>query len=106
MKRTVEFVLGLIGSILGLLIAVPTFVLMGFMPVTDTLSSIAFFTNIIGAIIAIIAIVFSCLINKYVKVSSVVLIITSIGLLLTNLLQIIPFILLLIAGIMGLVRKV
>ena len=47
MKRTVEFVLGLIGSILGLLIAVPTFVLMGFMPVTDTLSSIAFFTNII-----------------------------------------------------------
>lgn len=105
MKRVAEFVLGLIGSIMGILIAIPTFVFMGFMPVTEDLSGVAFVSNIVGAVIAIVAIVFSCLINKFTKLSSIILIIAAVGLLLTNFFQVIPFILLLVAGILGLVRE-
>ena len=56
-------------------------------------------------LIAIIAIVFACLVNKKTKLSGIVMIITGVGLFLCNFFNIISTILLLIAGIMSLVRK-
>ncbi|EGT3614913.1 DUF4064 domain-containing protein [Clostridium perfringens] len=106
MKRTAEFVLGLIGGILGLLISFPTFIIMGFMPVTDSLSSIAWVTNALATVLAIVAIVFACLVNKKTKLSGIIMIITGVGLFLCNFLNIIPAILLLVAGIMSLARKI
>lgn len=79
---------------------------MGFMPAIDTLSSIAWITNAIATILAIIAIVFACLVNKKTKLSGIVMIITGVGLFLCNFFNIISTILLLIAGIMSLVRKI
>ncbi|MDU5107767.1 hypothetical protein [Clostridium sp.] len=106
MKRIPEFTCGLIGSILGTIIAIIAFILLGFRPSTETISGIGFVSNGIGIIIGIVAIVFACLINKNTKVSSIVLIITGTILFFTNFLQIIPLALLLVAGIMGLIRKV
>lgn len=106
MKRTAEFTLGLIGGILGVLISFPTFIFMGFMPAIDSFSTIAWVTNAIATILAIIAIVFACLVNKKTKLSGIMMIITGIGLFLCNFFNIIPTILLLIAGIMSLVRKI
>ena len=106
MKRTAEFVLGLIGGILGALISFPTFIFMGFMPVTDSFSTIAWVTNGIATVIAIVAIVFVCLVNKKTKLSGIMMIITGVGLFLCNFFNIISTILLLIAGIMSLVRKI
>lgn len=106
MKRTAEFVLGLIGGIIGLFISLPTFILMGFAPVYDTITSIAWVTNGIATVLAIVAIVFACLVNKKTKLSGILMIITGVGLFLCNFLNIIPAILLLVAGIMSLARKV
>lgn len=106
MKRIPEFTCALIGSILGTIIALIAFILLGFRPVTETISSIAWISNGVGLLIGIVSIVFACLINKNTKVSSIVLIVTGTLLFLTNFIQIIPTALLLVAGIMGLVRKV
>lgn len=105
MKRTAEFVLGLIGGILGVFISLPTCIIMGFMPATEQLSTIAWISNGIGTVLAGVAIVFACLVNKITKASGIFMIITGIGLFLCNFFNIVPTILLLVAGIMSLVRK-
>ena len=99
MKRTAEFVLGLIGSIWAILIAIGTIFISGFAPVTNELAGTAMITNSIGLISAICAVIFACLVNSKTKVSGIVVF-------LTNFIQIIPAILLIIAGVMCLTRKI
>lgn len=106
MKRIPEFTLGIIGSIISLLMAGYWFYIFGAMPAIDPIASAGFISNGIGTVIAIVAIVFAALINKTTKASSIILIICAVILFLTNYIQIISSILLLIAGIMGLVRKI
>lgn len=106
MKRVPEFTCGLAGSILATVIALVAFIALGFRPVTETISGLGWVSNGIGVIIGIIAIVFSCLINKKTKISSIILIIAGSILFLTNFFQIVSLALLLTAGIMGLARKV
>lgn len=105
MKRTPEFVLGLIGSIWAMLIAIGTTFISGFAPVTNGFAGAAMITNIIGLISAICAVIFACLVNSKTKASGIVMAICGVVVFLTNFLQIIPAILLVIAGIMCLARK-
>ena len=106
MKRVPEFACGLIGSILALLISLFLCLVTGSMPSYYSSANNMFVVSIFALIVSIIAIVFSCLINKNTKISSIILIISAVLLLITNLIQIISFALLLTAGIMGLVRKI
>lgn len=106
MKRVPEFTCGLVGSILATIIALIAFIALGFRPATETISGIGWVSNGIGVLIGIVAIVFTCLINKKTKLSSIILIIAGAILFLTNFFQIVSLGLLLTAGIMGLVRKV
>lgn len=105
MKRTPEFVLGLIGSIWAMLIAIGTTFISGFAPVTNSLAGTAMITNIVGTIGAIVALIFACLVNSKTKASGITMTICGVIVFLTNFLQIIPAILLVIAGIMCLARK-
>lgn len=105
MKRTPEFVLGLIGSIWIMLTAIGTIFISGFAPVTNELAGTAMLTNVVGLIGGICAIIFACLVNSRTKVSGITMTICGIIAFLTNFLQIIPAILLVIAGIMCLTRK-
>ena len=109
MKRTAEFVLGLIGSIWAILIAIGTIFISGFAPVTNELAGTAMITNSIGLISAICAVIFACLVNSKTKVSGIIMTVCGIvvlGVFLTNFIQIIPAILLIIAGVMCLTRKI
>lgn len=105
MKRTPEFVLGLIGSIWAMLIAIGTIFFSGFMPVTNGLAGTAMVTNAVGLISAICAVIFACLVNSKTKVSGIVMTVCGVVVFLTNFLQIIPAILLIIAGVMCLARN-
>jgi len=105
MKRTPEFVLGLIGSIWSTLVAFATFVFAGFLPVTNELAGTAMLTNVLGVIAGIVSIVFACMVNSKTKVSGIILTVCGVVIFLTNFFQIIPCILLLISGIMCLTRK-
>ncbi|WP_282195149.1 DUF4064 domain-containing protein [Thomasclavelia cocleata] len=106
MKRTAEFVLGLIGSIWAILIAIGTIFISGFAPVTNELAGTAMITNSIGLISAICAVIFACLVNSKTKVSGIIMTVCGIVVFLTNFIQIIPAILLIIAGVMCLTRKI
>lgn len=106
MKRTAEFVLGLIGSIWAILIAMGTIFISGFAPVTNELAGTAMITNSIGLISAICAVIFACLVNSKTKVSGIIMTVCGIVVFLTNFIQIIPAILLIIAGVMCLTRKI
>ncbi len=106
MKRVPEFILGIIGSVLSLLIAGYWLNTFGNMPSTNQLASAGFISNGIGTLIAIIAIVFAALINKTTRASSIILIICAVVLFLTNYFQALSSILLLVSGIMGLARKI
>lgn len=105
MKRTPEFVLGLIGSIMATVTNALFVVVVGFLSVTSEASQVwgVFW---IGLLLSIVAIVMSCLVNRMAKICGVFLIILAIMIEIFNLWNIIPFILLLIAGIMCLARKV
>ncbi len=106
MKRTAEFVLGLIGSIWAILIAIGTIFISGFAPVTNELAGTAMITNSIGLISAICAVISACLVNSKTKVSGIIMTVCGIVVFLTNFIQIIPAILLIIAGVMCLTRKI
>lgn len=109
MKRTAEFVLGLIGGILGIIIAFITLVgaislLLGNEPVEGI--EIAFTViYTIGLILSIVGLVFACRVNKNSKVSGIMMIIAGVGVFLCNVLNVASLILFLIAGIMCLTRK-
>lgn len=105
MKRTPEFILGLIGSIWGIVISVFTLIVTGYLPVSSFTAGLVMTISFVGLCLGILAIVFACLVNTKTKTSGIVLIVCAVSIFLTNLLQIIPAILLLIAGIMCLARK-
>ncbi len=63
-------------------------------------------TNSIGLISAICAVIFACLVNSKTKVSGIIMTVCGIVVFLTNFIQIIPAILLIIAGVMCLTRKI
>lgn len=110
MKRTAEFVLGLIGGIVAVIISVMSFINAGFVPLlnedVETMVNATMISNSIGLIISIVGLVFACLVNKNAKKSGIIMIITGVLLPLFNLFTIISCILFLIAGIMCVVRKV
>lgn len=62
MKRTAEFVTGLIGSVLGAIIMLTIFVLTGSAPATE--GNTAFYGSFILLAVQITGIVFSCLVNR------------------------------------------
>ncbi|MEB9549520.1 hypothetical protein P4J60_20975 [Bacillus cereus] len=64
MKRTAEFVTGLIGSIIGTCIALFIFVISGFIPIVDDTVTYMFTGSFIMFLIQIVAIVLSCCVNK------------------------------------------
>ena len=104
MKRTTEFVLGLVGSIIATVINAFFVIVIGFMPVTwDVGEAWGYFW--IALAFSITSIVFSCLVNKKTKLSGIMMIILSILIGFFNIWSLIPSILLLIAGIMCLARK-
>ncbi len=104
MKRTPEFVLGLVGSILATFINILFVIVVGFMPVTWEVST-AWGSFWIASALSIATIVFSCLVNKKTKLSGIMLIILAVIIEFLNLWCLVPMILLLIAGIMCLARK-
>lgn len=106
MKRVPEFVCGLIGSILALLVSLFFFVVAASLPSYYDGVNVTFAANGLGILVSIAAIVFAVLVNKKTKVSGIILIVASVVLLISNTLQIVSFALLLTAGIMALVRKV
>lgn len=111
MKRLPEFILGVTGAILGLLISLAVGVLIfaviyNNFDFPEQLIRVSSISCLIGGVIGTLAIICLCFIEKKVKIVSIILIILSILFVSTNLLQIIPSILLMIAGIMGLLRKV
>lgn len=105
MKRTPEFVLGLVGSIMAACINAFFVIIVGFMPVTWEITD-AWGLFWLGFALSIVAIVFACLVNKKTKLSGIMMIILAIIIEILNLWNIIPMILLLIAGIMCLARKI
>ncbi|QPJ86575.1 hypothetical protein HH195_11420 (plasmid) [Sarcina sp. JB2] len=111
MKRLPEFILGLTGAILGLLVSLGVGILIFAVVYNDfglpeQLIRVSSISCIIGGIIGILTIICICFIEKKIKIVSIMLIILAILFIFTNLLQIISSILLIIAGIMGLIRKV
>lgn len=110
MKRLPEFILGLIGSILAAFTAIGSDKILGKLPVNiggEFLYNVYKLSQY-GILIAILTFICSLAMNdtNYTKKASIALIVLSIILILTNFIQLIPFILILIAGVMGLARKV
>lgn len=117
MKRTPELVCGLIGSILAtvfqLLMLLGTSALSSMPEIYEELG--IYFTSsdisklymmYTAALIAsIAAIVFAALVNKKTKLSGIMMIIAAIVIELINMLNIISFVLLMVAGVMCLARK-
>lgn len=104
MKRTPEFVLGLVGSIFATVINAFFVIVVGFMPVTwDVSEAWGYFW--IALAFSIAAIVFSCLVNKKTKLSGIMMIVLAILIEFFNIWNLIPVILLLISGIMCLARN-
>lgn len=103
MKRTTEFVLGLVGSIIATVINAFFVIVVGFMPVTWDVGE-AWGTFGLHQLLALPQL-FSCLVNKKTKLSGIMIIMLSILIGFFNIWSLIPSILLLIAGIMCLVRK-
>lgn len=107
MKRTAEFVLGLIGGILGILASLSG-VLFG---AVATAMNVDAGGVVSGAswgalILSILGIVGASMIKKKTLVASIFLLVAAIGgFICLSVIYVIPAILLLIAGIMGLVRK-
>jgi hypothetical protein len=62
LKRTAEFVTGLIGSVLGSIIMLTVFVLTGSTPATE--GNTAFYGSFIFLAVQISGVVFSCLVNR------------------------------------------
>lgn len=117
MKRTPEFVCGLIGSILAAVFQV--LLLFGTtaiqsnpeiyweLGVSFTTADInrLFMMYGVGFVAAIVAIVAACLVHKKTKSSGILMIIMAVILELINMLNIISFVLLMIAGVMCLARN-
>lgn len=117
MKRTPEFVCGLIGGILATIFQ--ALMLVG----TRTIQSnptvywdlgIEFSTSdidrlftmyAIALVASILAIVFACLVNKKTKLSGIMMILAAVVMELINMLNIVSFVLLMVAGVMCLARK-
>ncbi len=104
MKKSPEFVLALIGSVVALIVSSYWFYSFGCMSAEDPVVIAGFISNAIGVVLAIISIVFSLLIKKKTELSSVILIIMSAVLFITNYFQTLSIIFLLVAGAIGLTR--
>lgn len=104
MNRTPEFILSLIGSIAAVVIDTFFIIIVGFKPVY-LVKGLTWELYWVGLFASIAALVFSCLIKQKTKTSSIALIILSIIVIFTNFWTFVPVILMLIAGVMGLVRR-
>lgn len=104
MKRTPEFVLGLVGSIMATVVNSFFVIMVGFMPVTWSITD-SWGVFWLGLAFSIAAIVFACLVNKKTKLCGIMMIVLSVLIVFLNLWNLVSFILLLIAGIMCLARK-
>lgn len=108
MKRLLEFILGLIGAVIGVFTAFEGICLMivGQVVNDELFSFLGLISNSIGIFISVLAIICTCFIEKKTKMISKLLIICGILLFLTNFYQTIPATLLIVGGCVGLKRKV
>ena len=106
-KHTISLVLGLIGSILGLLSTVGVMLLGSLGASLGATSGNAVIGSGVSAfLIAIIALVFSCLISKFTKASAIILIFCGIiGFICSFMAFLVPAILLIVAGALALTKK-
>ena len=108
MKRLPEFILSLAGAIWGIFVGVTEIWLLIVEKIftNEDIISACLFSNFMGIVMAGIAIICACLIEKKTKLISKLLIICGILLFLTNFSQTIPATLLIVGGCVGLKRKV
>ncbi|KXZ18401.1 hypothetical protein AXI59_16375 [Bacillus nakamurai] len=107
MKRTTEFVLGLLGGIFGFIGAIMALIVGGL----DASLNSSGTSEIIGlgwgaVFLSILGIVASVVVRKKPKLGGVLLLISGIGgLICISMFYLLPAVLLVIPGIMGLIRK-
>ncbi|MBP1082314.1 DUF4064 domain-containing protein [Bacillus capparidis] len=107
MKRTTEFVLGLIGGIFGFIGAIMALAIGGIDAAVNSTGS----SDIIGLgwgaiFLSILGIVASVIVRKKPKLGGILLLVSGVGgLICISLFYLLPAVLLIIPGIMGLVRK-
>lgn len=107
MKRTTEFVLGLIGGIFGILSAIVALFIGG----VDAAFSSTGTSDIVGlgwsaVILSIVGIVGSVVVKSKAKFGGILMIISAIGGLISiSMFYILPAVLLLIGGLMGVFKK-
>jgi hypothetical protein len=110
-KRTVEFVLGLIGGILGFIII---FSIMGFISAGDVIlgtegsetSQSLISSGWWGILFSIIGIVGASIVKNKTKVAGWMMIVAAVGgIFSAGLFFLLPFVLLIIAGLMALIKK-
>ncbi len=107
MKRTAEFVLGLIGGIFGIIVAIIVLTMGGLGGALGaegaaTVSTHGWFVMLFG----VIGIVGASLVNSWTIGAGIFMLVSAIGgLISASLFYILPFILLIIAGLMALLRK-
>ncbi|MCW9134285.1 DUF4064 domain-containing protein [Bacillus paramycoides] len=107
MKRTTEFVLGLIGGILGILCALIALFIGGLNSALDSDGANTITALGWGAVIlSILGICGSILVKTKAKMGGTMLVISAVGgLICISFFYILPAILLLISGLMGIFRK-
>lgn len=107
MKRTGEFVLGLIGGIIGILAGLSGTFLGALAQAFNvdqagTVSTAAW----VAVLLSVIGLIGACIVKRRTMLASIFMLVAGIGgFICLSMLYIVPGILLLIAGIMGLVRK-
>ena len=107
-KRTVEFVLGLIGGIFGIIGGILGLSVGGLGSALGSRDFASIFTlGVFAILFSILGIVGSIIVSYKHKLGGIFMIVASIGGLISiSYVYILPFILLIIAGISGLIRKV
>lgn len=105
MKRTTEFILGLLGGLIGVGSA---FFAMFFGTVDEAINGSSEVTSLGGValVVSLIAIVASVVVKFKAKLGGWLMLACGVaGLICISLFYVLPFVLLLIAGLMGIIRK-
>lgn len=107
MKRTTEFVLGLIGSIFGFFGAIMALFIGGVdATINSSGESSIISSGWVAIFLSVLGIIGSVMVKGKPKVGGILMIVSAIGGLISIfLLYLLPFVLLLIAGLMGIFRK-
>lgn len=103
MNRTVEFILGLFGGILGLFMAL-SFIIIG--GLFSGFAMLVIVVGLAGVVFSVLGIVGSIVVKSKPKKGGILMLISAVGgSICFILLYVLPGLLLLIAGLMGIIRK-